>query len=142
MEDEGGRDWVWTGVDGGEDGGERDWVRIGCGRGCGWKMKGSETGCEAVWTGVWMEDGGERDWVWTGVWMEDEGERDWARTGVERGLDGKGGRCGWAEAMYEACFRVSPKHEVEVAADGDDPGGKGVVVWGQRSCTKHVSGLV
>ena len=22
----------------------------------------------------------------------------------------KGGRCGWTEAMYEACFRVSLKH--------------------------------
>ena len=36
MKDGGERDWVWTGVDGGEDGGERD----------------------GVWTGVdWGEDG-------------------------------------------------------------------------------------
>ena len=88
----------------------------GCGQGCGWKMKGSETsvdGCGRVWTGVWMEDGGERDWVWmgvrlgadwvwTGVWMEDEGGRD--------DCGGKGGRCGWTEAVYEACFGVSLKH--------------------------------
>ena len=33
-------------------------------------MKGSETGCEAVWTGVWMEDGG-------------------SETGCGRGLDGR-----------------------------------------------------
>ena len=30
-------------------------------------MEGSETGCGRVWTGVRMEDGGERDRVWTGV---------------------------------------------------------------------------
>ena len=48
MEDEGERGRVhgrvWTGV-WMENGRERDWVRIGYGRGCGWKMKGSETGC-------------------------------------------------------------------------------------------------
>ena len=31
-----------------------------------------------------------------------------AADGDDRG--GKGGRCGRAEAMYEACFRVSLKH--------------------------------
>ena len=32
--------------------------------------------------------------------------------GVADGDDpgGKGGRCGWTAAMYEACFRVSLKH--------------------------------
>ena len=69
--------------------------------------------------GVWMEHGGERDWVWTGVdgrgrgGMEDEGiqtgcgrlwtgvwmdggERDWV--GVDKGVDawkrGRGARLG------------------------------------------------
>ena len=55
-------------------------------------MEGSETGCGRVWTGVRMEDGGERDRVWTGVdggvvWMEDGGERD--GTGVDGGEDGR-----------------------------------------------------
>ena len=90
-----------------------------------------------------------------------ETEVEGAADGDDRG--GKGGRCGWTEAMYEACFRVSLKHaslrefqEIEdaVAADGDDRGGKG----GRRGWTeamyeacfrvslkhasKHVSGLV
>ena len=72
---------VWTGVrmedggsetgcgaDGGVDGrckGARRGVD-GCGRWCGRKMEGSETGCGQVWTVEWMEDGGERDGVWTG----------------------------------------------------------------------------
>ena len=60
MEDGGERDGVWTGVDGGEDGRWRGARRgaDGCG---GWKMEGSETGCGRAWTGVRMEDGGERD---------------------------------------------------------------------------------
>ena len=77
--------------------------------------------------------------------------------GVADGDDpgGKGGSCGWTEVVYAACFRVSLKHaslwaeifkklrlKVEGVADGDDPGKMGVVVGGQRSCTKHVSGLV
>ena len=60
MEDEGQRDWVWTGVDGGVDGRRRG-ARLGvkrCGPGCGWTREGSDW----VWTGVWT-DGGERDWV-------------------------------------------------------------------------------
>ena len=55
--------WVRTGVDKGVDGRWRG-TRLGvdgCGWGCGWKTEGSETGCDAVLTGVWMEDGGERD---------------------------------------------------------------------------------
>ena len=42
-------------------------------------MEGSETGCGRVWTGVRMEDGGERDGVWTGVDGGEDGrwrERD------------------------------------------------------------------
>ena len=59
-----------------------------CGWGCKWKTEGSEIGRGAVW----MEDGGDREGVW-------------------RGVDGgKGGSCGWTEAVYEACFRVSLKH--------------------------------
>ena len=57
------------------------------------------------------------------------------------------------EAVDEACFRLSLKHAslwseifkkigVEGDADGHLLGEKGVVVGGQRSCTKHVSGLV
>ena len=108
MEDGGERDWVWTRVDGGVDGRRRG-ARLGvdgCGRdgrrretrlvwtgvdeGCGWKMAGSETGCGRVWTVVWMEDGGEREWVRTGVvWTEDEGERGWVWTRVDGGLDGR-----------------------------------------------------
>ena len=57
------------------------------------------------------------------------------------------------EVVYEACFRVSVKHaslwaeifrklrlkglQMEMIL-----GERGVVVGGQRSCTKHVSGLV
>ena len=49
--------------------------------------------------------------------------------------------------MYEACFRVSLKHAslwAEGVADEMEMilGERGVVVGGQRSCTKHVSGLV
>ena len=85
-------------------------------------MEGSETGCGRVWTGVRMEDGGERDGVWTSVdggedgrwrgarlgvdwtvvWMEDARERDGVWTGVDGGDDGRwrGARrgvdgCGW-----------------------------------------------
>ena len=66
---------------------------------------------------------------------------------------GKGGSCGWTEAVYEACFRVSLKHvslwdeifrrlrlkglQMEMIL-----GKGGVVVGGQRSWTKHASGLV
>ena len=66
---------------------------------------------------------------------------------------GERGACGWAEAVYEACFRVSLKHaslwaeicrklrlkglQMEMIL-----GEREVVVGGQRSCTKHVSGLV
>ena len=75
--------------------------------------------------------------------------------GVADGDDpgGKGGSCGWTEAVDEACFRVSLKHaslwfeifkklrlkglQMEMIL-----GKMGVVVGGQRPCTKHVSGLV
>ena len=55
-------------------------------------MEGSETGCGRVWTGVRMEDGGERDGVRTGVdggVEEDGGERDEVWTGVDGGEDGR-----------------------------------------------------
>ena len=40
-------------------------------------MEGSETGV-GVWTGVRMEDGGERDGVWTGVDGGEDGRwRGW-----------------------------------------------------------------
>ena len=63
------------------------------------------------------------------------------------------GEKGWTEVVDEACFRVSLKHAslwseifkkigVEGDADGHLLGEKGVVVGGQRSWTKHVSGLV
>ena len=45
-------------------------VRLGvepCGWGSQWKTEGSEIGREAVWMGVWMEDGVEREGVWRGV---------------------------------------------------------------------------
>ena len=51
-------------------------------------MEGSETRCGRVWTGVRMEDGGERDGVWTGVDGGVDGETGcW--TGVDRGEDGR-----------------------------------------------------
>ena len=50
------------------------------------KMEGSETGCGRVWTGVRMEEGGERDGVWTGV----DGGEDGRRRGARRGVDGCG----------------------------------------------------
>ena len=62
-------------------------------------MEGSETGCGRVWTGVRMEDGGERDGVWTGVDGGEDGETGCGRvwTGGEdgrwrarRGVDGCG----------------------------------------------------
>ena len=49
-------------------------------------MEGSETGCGRVWTGVRMEDGGERDRVWTGV----DGGEDGRWRGARRGVDGCG----------------------------------------------------
>ena len=49
-------------------------------------MEGSETGCGRVWTGVRMEDGGERDGVWTGV----DGGEDGRWRGATRGVDGCG----------------------------------------------------
>ena len=48
-------------------------------------MEGSETGCGRVWTGVRMEEGGERDGVWTGV----DGGED-GRWRARRGVDGCG----------------------------------------------------
>ena len=79
------------GVDGGEDGRwrERDGVWTGV-AGVRMEEEGSETGCGRVWTGVRMEDGGERDGVWTGVRMEDGGEQDGVWTGVDGGEDGRG----------------------------------------------------
>ena len=75
--------------------------------------------------------------------------------GVADGDDpgGKGGSCGWTEAVYEACFRVSLKHALlwaeifkKLTVKGLQMemilGERGVVVGGQRPCTKHVSGLV
>ena len=47
-------------------------------------MEGSETGCGRVWTGVRMEDGGERDGVWTGV----DGGEDGRWMGARRGVGG------------------------------------------------------
>ena len=60
-----------------------------CGRWCGRCMVRMEDG-DWVWTGVdggvvWMEDGGERDWV--GRWMEGGGERDRVWSGVEDGVE-------------------------------------------------------
>ena len=55
-------------------------------------MEGSETKCGRVWTGVRMEDGGERDGVWTGVDGGEDGrwgERDGVWTGVDGGEDGR-----------------------------------------------------
>ena len=49
---------MWTGVDGGEDG-------------------------RRVWSGVRMEDRGERDGVWTGVDGGEEGRWRGARQGVD-----------------------------------------------------------
>ena len=87
--------------------------------------------------------------LWAEIFRKIEAE------GVADGDDprGKGGSCGWTEFVDEACFRVSLKHAslwseifkkigVEGDADGHLLGEKGVVVGGQRSCTKHVSGLV
>ena len=63
----------------------------GCGWWCGWKMEGSETGCGRVWTGVWMEQGRERD-LWDG--------------GVDGGVDERG-RCGWKmEGSETGCGRL------------------------------------
>ena len=115
----------------------------GCGRGCGWKMEGSETGCGRVWTrvckedeetGVRMEDEGEQDLRmkarlgvgrgvdgrWRGarlgvercgrVWMEDGGEREWVRTGVDGGLDGRRGERDWCGAVWTGAWM---EHEGE-----------------------------
>ena len=72
---------------------------------------------------------------------------------IFRKIEAEVGEKGWTEVVDEACFRVSLKHAslwseifkkigVEGDADGHLLGEKGVVVGGQRSCTKHVSGLV
>ena len=45
--DGGKRTGVWM-----EHGGGARLGVDGCGQGCGWKMKGSETGCGRVWMGV------------------------------------------------------------------------------------------
>ena len=50
-------------------------------------MEGSVGGCGRGWTGVRMEEGGERDGVWTGV--DGGGKRDGVWTGVDRGEDGR-----------------------------------------------------
>ena len=79
-----------------------------------------------------------------------ETEVEGAADGDDRG--GKGGRCGWTEAMYEACFRGSLKHaslrreilrklrlkglQMEMIV-----GERGVDEGGQRPGTKHVSGF-
>ena len=84
--------------------------------------------------------------------MWDEIFRKIEAEGVADGHDIVGEK-GWTEVVDEACFRVSLKHAslwseifkkigVEGDADGHLLGEKGVVVGGQRSCTKHVSGLV
>ena len=55
-------------------------------------MEGIETGRGRVWTGVRMEEGGERDGVWTGVDGGEDGkwgERDGVWTGVDGGEDGR-----------------------------------------------------
>ena len=150
MEDGGERDGVWTGVDGVEDGrwrGARRGVdRCGLGedgRWRGWKMEGSETRCGWVWTWVRMEDGGEPEGAKYSGKLRLKGLQ----------MDMIVREKKWTEVVDEACFRVSLKHAslrseifkkigVEGDADGHLLGEKGVVVGGQRSCTKHVSGLV
>ena len=65
-------------------------------------MNGRQRGARAVWMGLSMESGvdGGVDGRWSG-----------ARGGVEGcGRGKRGGSCGWTEAVYEACFRVSLKH--------------------------------
>ena len=148
MEDGGERDLVWTGVDGcgrwcGVDGVDeigrgRVWMEDGRRRGARLGVEGCGR-CGAVWTGVWMEDRGERHWVWTGVGGVGgcgRGKRGLVELLYEacfrvslkhasaeifrkrrlKGLQmemhpgGRGGSCGWTEAVYEACFRVSLKH--------------------------------
>ena len=89
-----------------------------------------------------MEDGGERDGVWTGV---DGGEDGRWRGARLKGLQVDRGR------VRNMFHRVSLKHASlkysrKLALKGLQMemilGERGVVVGGQRSCTKHVSGLV
>ena len=63
-------------------------------------MKGSKTGCGRAWTGVWMEDEGERDWARIGVvdgrgwgcgWNTEGAETGWVWMGVCGGVDERGG---------------------------------------------------
>ena len=124
---------------------------VGCGR---------MTGCGRVWTGVRMEDGGERDWA--GRWMEGGGVRDRVWSGVEDGVeDGveegvrQRGKRDWVWSGVDGVVngrrrgarlgveRCGWKMEgIERGCGGVWTGERGVVVGGQRPCTKHVSGLV
>ena len=89
-------------------------------------------GCGRVWTGarVWMEQGGERDWVWTGVDGGVDGTGAGARLGVDGGVDGRwrgarlgvdgcGRGCGWKmEGSETGCGWVWAGRVWTGSADG------------------------
>ena len=87
------------------------------------------------------------------AWSRGEIFRKLKLKGPEKEMIGGKGRCGWKEAVYKACFRVSLKHaslwgeilkKLRLKGLQMDMivGERGVDVGGQISCTKHVSGLV
>ena len=137
--------WRWRGARLGVDGGVDGRCVEQCGRGCGWKMEGSETGC--VDGGV-DEKGRERDWVWTGVdrgvdgtvWKEIGGsETGCGPMWMEVWGRWCGRRCGLNASLRGEKFRNLKLKGLQVEMI---VGERGVVVGGQRPCTKHVSSLV
>ena len=63
-------------------------------------MEGGVGGCGRGWTGVRMEEGGERDGVWTGV----DGGED-GRWRARRGDGGEDGRWRGARRGVDGCGR-------------------------------------
>ena len=103
---------------------------------------------------MWMHGRGRGEWVWTGVDGVADGRWRGSRLGVDRCGRGcgrvwkeMGGARPYVEVWVEdgggetGCGRVWTAVWVECFVAGM-VGEKGVVVGGQRPCTKHVSGLV
>ena len=137
VEDGGERDGVWTGVDGRKGGS----VRVGRGR-----------------TRSMFQGSSQHISLWFEICrkLRFKGVAHGVRfKGVAHGDDsgGKEGSRGWTEAVYEACFTAGLKHaslwaqilkksrlkgmQMEMIL-----GEREVDVGRQRSCTKHVSGLI
>ena len=132
-----GAGWVWYGMDVIRDGCDGCVVRDRCAIS---GMGVIRDGCD----GCVIRDGCAMGWAWYGMGVIRDGcdgcgrGWKWKMEGSETGVDGCGRGWGWKmEGSETGCGRVWTGVRMELWT-----GERGVVVGGQRPCTKHVSGLV